>query len=169
MSLDETRRSLRLGVATVATVAVALAAPAFAFAAGPAGATAIALNSSVQVSWQPAVGASAYTVYRGGSQTTTNTAVTPPGGVAAPATSFSDATAVNGTAYYYAVRAVVGGVESTNSLVVQATPVARSCSTGNAIVLENCYPGTPNWNVRSTAQMPTGIEGFATAQSINKG
>src|SRR5439155_20299397 len=95
------------------------------------------------------------------------TAVTPAGGVLG--TSFTDTTAANGTTYYYAVRSVVGGVggtESTNSLTVQAAPVARSCSAGNAVVLENCNPGTATWNVRSTAQLPAGIEGYATAQSV---
>ncbi len=36
-------------------------------------------------------------------------------------------------------------------------------------MIENCYQGTSTWNVRSTAQMPSGIEGFATVQSVNKG
>ena len=56
--------------------------------------------------------------------------------------SFDDTAATDGTTYYYSVRAVVGGTEeAAGSPVVQASPVARSCSTGNPIVLENCYPG----------------------------
>ncbi|MBZ4217934.1 hypothetical protein, partial [Klebsiella aerogenes] len=75
----------------------------------------------------------------------------------------------NGTNYYYAVRSVVAGAESGNSLIVQATPRARSCSSSNVVVQENCYPGDTGWSNRSTVQMPTGIEGYATAQSINAG
>ena len=36
--------------------------------------------------------------------------------------------------------------------------------------MENCFPGNRGWGVRSGAQVKAGgIEGFATAQSINKG
>ncbi len=145
------------------------AAPGLAHAAGPDGATGVALGGRVQVAWQPVAGATAYSVYRGTSPTAITTLLTPVGGIAAPQTSFTDTTAVNGTTYYYAVRSILLGVESPNSLVVQASPVAASCTTGNVVVVENCFPGNPSWNVRSSAQMPSGIEGFATAQSINTG
>ena len=101
--------------------------------------TAVALAAKVDLAWQPVAGATAYNVYRGLSLASVTTLVSPAGGVALPG--FSDTTAVNGTTYYYAVRSVVTGAESGNSLVVQAVPAARSCSTGNAIVLEYCYPG----------------------------
>jgi hypothetical protein len=170
VNLVRTSGVLRLALALAATAIVTGGVPALARAgAAPAGPTAIALSASVELAWQPVAGATAYTVYRGTSPTTVTTAVTPPGGVAAPATSFTDTTPVNGTNYYYAVRSIVAGAESVNSLVSQATPRARGCSTGNAVVLENCYPGDSTWNVRSTASMPSGVEGFATAQSVNKG
>jgi outer membrane lipoprotein SlyB len=85
-------------------------------------------------------------------------------------TSYTDTTAVNGTTYYYVVRSISGGVESANSLTVQSKPVSRACSTGNAVVLENCYPGNTGWKVVDPEAISGGgIEGFATSQSINKG
>jgi hypothetical protein len=94
--------------------------------------------------------------------------VTPPGGVVP--TGFTDTGAVNGTTYYYVVRAVIAGAESTNSRVVEATPAAKSCSTGNPVVVENCFPGTNQWNVGTAVSLAAGgIEGFATAVSVNRG
>jgi hypothetical protein len=154
------RRAVVIGVALAA---LAAASPAAAAPAPPTGVTGIALDARVEVAWQPVVGATAYTVYRGTSATAINTLLTPSVGISA--TSFADTTAVNGTTYYYAVRSLGGG-ESANSLVVQATPRARSCSSGNAVVLENCFPGTAGWDVTNTSGT---LEGFATATSINKG
>ena len=134
----------------------------------PTGPTGIALDGRVELAWQPVSGADHYTVYRGTSPGSITTAVAPAGGVTT--TSFIDPSATNGTVYYYAVRAVNAGTESTNSLAIQATPAARSCSSGNAVVLENCYPGTTTWKLGFTPTVAGGgIEGFATAQSINHG
>jgi hypothetical protein len=134
----------------------------------PAGPTGIALDGRVDLAWQPVSGATGYTVYRGTMAASITTLLTASGGVAG--TSFSDTTAANGTMYFYAVRAVAGGVESANSLTVQATPHPRTCATGNAVVLENCFPGDPGWNVTNPTQIGLGgIEGFATASSVNKG
>src|SRR5215210_2078600 len=117
---------------------------------------------------QPAAGAASYAVYRGTAKNAITTRVIPPGGVLT--TSHTDTTAVNGTAYYYAVRAVIGGIESADSNPVQATPAARTCSAGSPVVLENCLPGNPNWRVLNAGDASAGgIEGFATQQSINKG
>ncbi len=53
---------------------------------------------------------------------------------------------------------------------MQSKPVSRACSTGNAVVLENCYPGNTGWKVVDPEAISGGgIEGFATSQSINKG
>ena len=159
---------------TIAILAAGLAvllpsaAPTAPQAGVPAGATGIALAGSVELAWQPVSGATSYNVYRGAAVSTATTLVSPAGGVTE--TSFTDSTAVNGSTYFYAVRSVSSGTESASSLVVQATPVPRACSAGNAIVLENCYPGNTPWNVRNTATIAAGgIEGYATAQSINRG
>jgi hypothetical protein len=152
----------------IALVAFA-AAPSLARAASspPAGVTGMALDGTVELAWQPAVGASAYSVYRGTTPTSITTQLTPVGGVVAPG--FNDTTAVDGTTYYYVVRAIVAGAESGNSLVVKATPRARSCSSGNATVLENCYPGDTGWMPTNVASVANGgVEGFTTANSIPK-
>ena len=161
-------RHAALLISLIAILVVPSAVRSAGPAGPPVGATGIALDASAQVSWQPVAGASGYTVYRGTSAASITTLVTPPAGVAA--TSFNDTSAANGTTYYYAVRAIVDGIESTNSGTVQIRPIVRACSTGNAVVLENCYAGNTGWNVRETATIAAGgIEGFGTASSINKG
>ncbi|HEY3183437.1 MAG TPA: Ig-like domain-containing protein, partial [Gaiellaceae bacterium] len=158
----------RVVLLAVAVGVVAAAAPALASAAPPAGVTAIAFDGRADLSWQPVVGASAYTVYRGLTPSTVTTQVTPTGGVVTPG--FADTGAVNGTTYYYVARAVIAGAESADSVTVQATPSARSCSAGNPVVLENCYGGTTAWNTGTSVSLAGGgIEGFATASSVNRG
>ena len=131
----------------------------------PTGVTGIALDGQVELVWQPVSGAATYTVYRGTSPTTL-TALHP--GVTG--TTYDDATAPNGTTEFYSVRAVdSGNAQSVDSLVVQATAQARACGSGNAIHVENCFPGSGGW--RSVSADPVsagGIEGYATASSINK-
>jgi hypothetical protein len=159
------RLTLLLALATVVTAV----APAVASAAAPAGVTGMALDARVELSWQPAAGATAYKVYRG---TTATTVTTPlmasplvPPDLNVPA-SFTDITAVNGTTYYYSVRAIIGGVESADSRLVKATPRARTCTGANVVVQENCLPGTDEWKVRTS---DTSIDGYATEQSIDRG
>ncbi len=133
----------------------------------PLGLTAIAFDSHVELAWQPVLGASGYTVYRGTSSDAITTPLTAVGGVSG--TQYTDASPADGSTYFYAVTAVGGGGESAASAPVQATPLSRSCSTGSEIVVENCYPGSAGWKMAGPAQPPTGIEGFATATSINAG
>ena len=158
--------------AVIAAFAVALLATGASASAtapeAPLGLTAIALDGSVGLAWQPVAGADHYSVYRGTTATTVTDQVTPSGGVTG--TSFVDTTPANGTSYYYAVRGVSEGLESTDSQLVQTTPAARSCSSGNDIVLENCFPGSSGWNLHNTPKVSAGgIEGFATAPSIQRG
>jgi hypothetical protein len=156
-------------LAALAALLVLALAPAGASAASaPTGATAFPTDGRVVVSWQPSAGASAYQVYRGTSAAAITTRVTPLAGVAG--TSFTDTSAANGVTYFYAVRAVQSGVESGNSGVLAATPGARACTTGNPVVLENCLPGSAGWKLTAPAIIANGgIEGYATAQSIDNG
>jgi fibronectin type 3 domain-containing protein len=162
------RHVRRVFVTAVAIAALVAIAPSRAAAAlSPAGLTAVALDASVDLAWQPVAGVTVYNVYRGTSATTVTTLVSPPAGLAA--TGFADTGAVNGTTYYYAVKPIVAGAESGSSGVVQAMPRARSCAAGNPVVLENCFPGTSGWNAQfPAAGAATGIEGFATASSIDR-
>ncbi|QEC50093.1 DUF4082 domain-containing protein [Baekduia soli] len=108
-------------------------------------------------------GTTSYRVYRG----TTAGAITTLVGSPTAAT-FTD-TATNGTTYYYAVTAVSSG-ESGRSNTAQAKPLARTCGSGNAVVLENCVPGTASWKLTNAGRAyDNGIEGFATATSVNQG
>jgi hypothetical protein len=160
------RPILALAVVAFAVFFVS-AAPSAVQPSPPAGPTAIALTGKVVLAWQPVSGATAYNVYRGATATSITTLVS---GAGVTTTSFSDTTVTNGSTYFYAVRAVSAGLESGNSLTVQAKPSARSCSTGNAVVVENCYPGNTTWQVVNSSQVSAGgIEGFATAQSVNRG
>ena len=136
---------MRLAIRTLLVlVGLLAAAPATALAAPPAGVTGMAGDARVEIGWQPEAGATGYRVFRGTTATTVTTPLmgspmSPPGPGVTP--SFTDLTAANGTTYYYAVRATVGGVESANSAVIQATPRARTCTGPNPVVQENCFPG----------------------------
>jgi len=130
----------------------------------PAGLTALALDGRVVLSWLPVTGAS-YTVFRG-------TPTQPDGELLASgltSATFSDTAVSNGSTYVYAVHATVGGAESGDSNLAQATPLACAVGTGNAIARENGYPGTEAWKLGGRAQAPTGLEGFAAAASIDAG
>jgi hypothetical protein len=135
--------------------------------AAPGGLTARALDGRVDLAWQPVAGADAYRVLRGTSPGAVTQAV--PGGQVS-GTSFSDAGAANGQTFYYAVQALDAGVPSSASRVAGASPAAASCSTGNAIAVENCFPGSTAWKVDPGSQASNlGIEGFATKPSIDAG
>jgi hypothetical protein len=100
-------------------------------------------------------------VYRALSEGGVSTAIAD---VPASATSFADTAVEAGTTYFHAVRAVAGS-ESGDSRVASATVPARSCTSANPVAAENCLEGAQYWQV----QNPSGIEGFATAQSVNHG
>jgi hypothetical protein len=163
-------RRARTGAAALALLGLLILSPGVAMAAAPpAGFTGMALDGRVELSWQPAAGATGYKVYRGTSPTTVTTPLfasplSPPT-PGTPAT-FTDVSPANGTTYYYAVRSVEGGVESGNSGIVQATPRARRCTAANVVASENCRFGTSDYNVRATAQA---VSAYATEQSIDHG
>ena len=78
---------------------------------------------------------------------------------------------MNGTTYYYAVRSIVTGAESANSLVVQAaTPVARVVLDRQRDRARELLPGQRGLERTNAAPSRAGgIEGYATAQSVNEG
>src|SRR5436305_8239798 len=116
------KRLLTIGIVAVAlAVILPSAAPTAGQPAAPSGATGMALSNAVELAWQPVTGATSYTVYRGSAANAVTTLVSPTGGVTG--TSFTDATAANGTSYFYAVHSVDStGPEPTNSQTVQLTP-----------------------------------------------
>jgi hypothetical protein len=140
-------------------------AAAAAGASAPIGLTALSLDGSVVLGWQAVPGATSYAVYRGTAAAPDGTQVA--SGLTAP--TFTDWSVSNGSTYAYAVRAVTGSVQSADSNVAEATPLHREATTGNAVALENSYPGSSAWKLEGNAQPPTGLEGFSTASSINAG
>jgi len=87
--------------------------------AAPTGLTATAGNAQVSLAWSASAGASSYKVFR----------ATSPGSYSSPlvssitTTSYTDSTAVNGTTYYYVVRAANAAGDSASSNEVSATPI----------------------------------------------
>jgi hypothetical protein len=139
--------------------------PSYGTPLSPSGLGAIALDGAVDLAWEPVPGADGYEVYRGLSATTITTKLGEPADAR-----FTDETAVDGTAYHYAVRAKGGGGVSEASHPVQATPRNASCSSGNAIVVENCFPGSQRWKLDGSPSVDAGgIEGFATSTSVDAG
>ena len=148
--------------------ALALLVAAAPATAAPGGPTAIALDSAVELAWQPVSGASGYAVYRGTTQSAMSQLLTPAEGVAS--TTYTDGAVANGTTYYYSVKPIVDGIETGASSTVSATPQARTCAGTNPVAVENCYPGSTGWKLSNTLTVAAGgIEGYATAQSIDNG
>jgi hypothetical protein len=159
---------IRTYTVLLAALAVLLIAPRVAAAApaAPAGLTAMGADGKVTLAWQPVSGATGYSVYSGASPSTITTLVSPAGLTATTA----DVTATNGTALYYAVKATASSGTSPASAAVKATAVSRPCSGTNAIVAENCYPGSAGWKLTDlTGARADGIEGYATKTSIKPG
>ena len=117
----------------------------------PSSLTATAATGKVTLGWSPSTGATSYSVYRG----------TAAGGESATAitsglagTSYVDSAVVNGTKYFYNVKAFNAAGSSNPSNEASATPTAPA---------EGPYGGTP-WAVPGTVQaenFDTGGEGVA--------
>jgi hypothetical protein len=169
--LKSVRVAAPVAAALAFAIGVAAALPASPRAAeapaAPAGLTAIALDGQVGLAWKAVDGATSYSVFRGTSAGAINTEITP---ADYTGTSFADTSASNGTTYFYAVRASSADGQSVTAQTAKATPRARSCSTGNAIKVENCFPGTTAWKTpTATRAFDDGIEGYASSSSINAG
>jgi beta-glucanase (GH16 family) len=88
----------------------------------PTGLAATAGDAQVALNWDAVSGATGYNLGRATNSVGPYAAVT--NGLTG--TSYTDASVVNGTTYYYVVSTVQGGCESTNSTEVSATPTAPS-------------------------------------------
>jgi hypothetical protein len=56
------------------------------------------------------------------------------------------------------------------SQIVQATPRAATCTSPNAVVQENCFPGSTGWKtLNATRAYDNGIEGFTSSSSVDRG
>jgi hypothetical protein len=133
----------------------------------PTGLASVSLDGKVGLAWKTVSGATSYKVYRGATATSITTLV----GTSAT-TSYTDSTAANGTTYYYAVKASASSGDSPSSSATLVKPLAKSCSTGSAVVQENCYPGSTSWRADAAGPVSSSsgnIEGFASATSVNQG
>jgi len=157
-------------LAAVLIAAVPVVAPGDPQAASPpdppAGLTAFSLQKKVVLAWQASPGSAGYDVYRGTSVTSITTKIAS----GLTVTKYTDTSVVNAITYYYVVRASASGLQSGNSQIAQATPRARTCSSGNAVALENCTPGTTAWKpVNPLRAYAHGIDGYGSASSVNAG
>jgi hypothetical protein len=157
-----------IALGLVLALSVAVASPQAASPpAAPAALTAIALDGKVRLSWQPSAGATGYSLYRGSSPGAITQRITPAG---FSGTTFLDTSAPVGQPRYYAVKASNSDGESSAGQVAQASASTRSCSTGNAIVVENCFQGSAGWKVTNGVRAQArGIDAYASASSINAG
>ena len=123
----------------------------------PDGFTAVAGDGEVHLSWSAVDGATGYNVYRstGNGYVLIATGLTD--------TAFTDASAVNGTAYNYVVAATNGAGESAFSSTLPATPYPEAGYSGRAIVAGVNVLGTPvTWG--DTGELPE--EGGALESSF---
>ncbi|HEV7573012.1 MAG TPA: DNA/RNA non-specific endonuclease [Thermoanaerobaculia bacterium] len=123
--------------------------------AAPSGLAATAGTGHVALTWSSTAGATSYNVKR---STTTSTETT----IASPGTnSYDDATAANGTPYFYVVSAVGFGGEGSNSSEVTATPIAAptglAATPGNAHVVLNwsAVAGATGYSVKRSTSAGT--------------
>ena len=159
--------SWRLGLLGLVVTGAAGLAPipsgTAADAAGPTGLTALALPGRVELAWRAEGGGGGYDVVRrseSGRETTVAEGLR--------GTSFTDSTALNGHRYSYAVR--LSGTTLGGSNLVLAEPLRALCAGKTQLSRENCIPGDNAWRMhRPLAAAAGGIEGFATATSINAG
>jgi len=147
------------------------ATPTLGVPGAPTGLAATPGNNQVALTWTaPAIGSpTSYKVLRGtvsGTYTATNTTAS---------TSYTDATAVNGTPYYYVVQAVNTSGTGAKSAEVSATPAAVVIvyePFNYTTAINNGDPTTAsgftgNWTVNGTASIVAGLTypGLPTANS----
>lgn len=107
--------------------------------AAPTGLTATAGNASVSLTWTGSSGATSYNVKR---STTSGSGYTTIG--TSSVASYTDATAANGTTYYYVVTAVNSHGESGDSNQASATPSGPVTNVSLTVnVLANRHPISP--------------------------
>ena len=115
--------------------------------AAPATLTATAGNASVALSWGAVAGAASYTVKRATAANGPYT-VLQSGLVGTTAT---DASAANGTTYYYAVHAVANGFESAGSPVATALPLAGLAAPSGVRAIADVASADLSWTPVSNA------------------
>jgi fibronectin type 3 domain-containing protein len=126
--------------------------------ASPTGITAIPADAQVSLSWNPAVGATAYNLKR-----STTIGGPYPAIVTVAGTNYTDSTVVNGTTYYYVVsstntvgESAINGPVGATPLAPPATPAGLTASAGDTQV-------SLSWNAAA------GADGYNLKRSLTNG
>jgi uncharacterized protein (DUF1800 family) len=129
----------------------------------PSGLNATAGNGQVVLAWVASTGATGYSI---GRATMSSGPFTPVG--QSTATSFTDTSVTNGTAYYYVVSASGATGSSANSAAVTATPAAPAAAplsrTQAARVLAQAAFGGSASDIQNLQNQANGIQGWLAQQ-----
>lgn len=124
----------------------------------PTGVIALPGDSTIQLSWTSSIGAATYTLRRG----TASGGPFTPIAINLASTSYQDTNITNGTTYYYVVTARNGAGESSNSTVVQATPIAIPNPPVNVLAMPGDASVQLSWNATIGASNYTVKRGTAS-------
>jgi hypothetical protein len=124
----------------------------------PSGLTATAGNNQVALAWSASTGATGYSIARGTQSAGPYASI----GTSSSA-SFTDTSAINGTAYYYVVSASNASGSSGNSAAVAATPVALSRIQAARFLAQAAFGGSDN-DIQNLQYQAEGVQGWLTQQ-----
>ncbi|MCZ8518566.1 MULTISPECIES: pectinesterase family protein [Paenibacillus] len=138
--------------------------------AAPAGLTAQARSTQADLSWQPAAGASHYTVKRSASAAGPFTAIA----AKVLGTSFRDGALTNGTVYYYTVSASSVGGEGPDAPAVPVRPEAAlgtpavkgTAGAGRIRLSWDAVEGASSYEVKRAASLEGPYEAVATTAEL---
>ncbi|NBV90244.1 MAG: hypothetical protein EBR84_02395, partial [Actinobacteria bacterium] len=134
------------------TTFCAVASPAPSVPAAPSGLTATAGKASVYLKWNQTATTTGYKIFRGSSSTTATTQI----GTSA-VNGYTDTTALNGTTYFYTVKASNSTVDSAASTAVSAAPSLTSTVTAMPAPTPSAPAAITPWTCPAASQVKTGM------------
>jgi len=132
-------------------------APAPVKPATPAGLTATAGQAKVYLNWTHVTGATGYKVFRGATATAATTATTAL--TTSNVNGYTDVTALNGTTYFYTVKATNTAGDSAAATAVSAKPAANAVATAMPTPTPSTVPSVSAspWTCPSANTVKTGM------------
>jgi len=120
----------------------------------PLGLVATAGNGKVFLQWTHSTGATSYKIFRGTSATTATVQLN-----TSAVNGYTDASVINGTKYFYAVKATNASGDSAFSLVASASPAVTSTATATPTPTPSAVPSvaTTPWVCPSASSIKTGM------------